>query len=182
MILSDPIGTERLLLRSLDSVDVVPHYLAWMSDPDILRYLEVRFSAPQTLAELTKYVTRTNDSDNELLLGIFLRGSQRHVGNIKLGPICRNHSRADLGFIIGDRMAWGKGYATEAISAVAKFALAELKLVKVSAGCYAANQGSARALEKAGFVQEGKLSGHWSIDGKREDGLLFGLFNRSDET
>jgi ribosomal-protein-alanine N-acetyltransferase len=178
VILDDPIGTERLFLRTLSSVDVVPHYLAWMSDPDILRYLEVRFSAPQTRAALTKYVTRTNDSDNELLLGIFLRDSQRHVGNIKVGPICRNHSRADVGFIIGDRTAWGKGYATEAISAVAKFALAELKLVKVCAGCYATNQGSVRALEKAGFVQEGKLCGYWSIDGRREDGLLFGLSNR----
>lgn len=182
MILDHPISTERLLLRTLHGVDAGPHYLAWMSDPDIVRYLEVRFSAPQTISELVKFVTHTNDSDNELLLGIFLRDSQRHIGNIKLGPVCKNHNRADLGFIIGDRAAWGKGYATEAISAVARFALDELKLAKVTAGCYASNQGSARALEKAGFTQEGRLRGHWSVDGKREDGLLFGITARFNVT
>lgn len=180
MILDVPINTERLILRTLGTDDVGQHYLDWMSDPEILRYLEVRFSVPQTIYELEKFVTHVNASDNELLLGIFLRDSQRHIGNIKLGPICKNHNRADLGFIIGERTAWGKGYATEAIAAVSRFALTELKLAKVTAGCYASNQGSARALAKAGFGQEGRLSSHWSVDGKREDGLLFGMFDQSE--
>lgn len=175
MILESPIRTARLILRSLTDADVGQHYLGWLSDADILRYLEVRFSAPPTLAALTKFVTETNDSDNELLLGVFLRNPSRHIGNIKLGPMCRNHNRADLGFLIGDREEWGKGYATEAISAVVKFALTEFKLAKITAGCYASNHGSSRALEKSGFVQEARLCGHWSCDGTREDGLLFGI-------
>lgn len=175
MILDVPINTERLILRSLDAVDVGPPYLEWMSDPEILRYLEVRFSVPQTVYELEKFVTHVNASDNELLLGIFLRDSHSHIGNIKLGPICSNHNRADLGFIIGERAVWGKGYATEAIEAVSRFALTELKLAKVTAGCYASNHGSACALAKAGFVQEGRLSSHLSVDGKRDDALLFGI-------
>lgn len=179
MILDVPINTERLLLRNLDAKDVGQHYLDWMSDPEVVRYLEVRFSVPRTIAELAKFVANKNESDNELLLGIILRDSQRHIGNIKLGPICWNHNRADLGFIIGDRTAWGKGYATEAILATTRFALDELKLAKVSAGCYACNQGSARALEKAGFQQEGILHSHCVVDGEREDVLLFGISAQS---
>lgn len=180
MILDSPILTERLILRSLAGADVGPHYLGWLSDADILRYLEVRFSVPPTIDALTKFVVDTNVSSNELLLGIFLRNPLRHIGNIKLGPVCKNHNRADLGFLIGDRAEWGKGYATEAISAVVRFALTEFKLAKITAGCYASNHGSSRALEKAGFVQEARLYGHWLCDGTREDGLLFGISTLRD--
>jgi len=179
MILDAPINSARLILRNLGTKDIGQHYLDWMYDPKILRYLEVRFSVPRTIAELTEFVTLSNDSHKELLLGIYLRESKCHIGNIKLGPISRYHNRADLGFIIGEQSAWGKGYATEAIIAVTKFALTELKLDKVSAGCYAGNYGSARSLEKAGFRREGHLRGHWVVDGEREDGFIFGILANS---
>ena len=179
MIIDTPILTERLILRSLTEANVDPHYLGWLSDADIVRFLEVRFSPPSTLDALAKFVAAANDSSNELLLGIFREDASRHIGNIKLGPVCRNHNRADLGFLIGDREEWGKGYAAEAISAVARFALIELQLAKVTAGCYESNHGSARALEKAGFVQEAKLHKHWSCGGAREDGLLFAMTSPS---
>jgi ribosomal-protein-alanine N-acetyltransferase len=131
--------------------------------------------APKTIEDLKEFVTITNDSEKELLVGIFLRDSKSQIGNIKLGPISRHHNRADLGFIIGEQSAWGKGYATEAICALTNYALTVLKLDKVSAGCYARNRGSARALEKAGFHLEGCLRGHWEVDGEREDGFVYGI-------
>ena len=179
MILNDPITSERLILRNLHTKDIGQHYLDWMSDPKVLRYLEVRFSVPRTIADLTEYVSLMNDSDKDLLLGIHLRESKIHIGNIKIGPISRQHNRADIGFIIGEKSAWGKGYATEAISAVTKFALTQLKLSKVSAGCYSGNLGSARSLEKAGFHLEGHLRGHWEVDGERDDGFVYGILANS---
>ena len=179
MILIEPITSERLFLRNLYAKDIGQHYLDWMSDPKVLRFLEVRFSAPRSIADLRKFVTLMNDSDNELLLGIYLKKSETHIGNIKLGPISRQHNRADLGFIIGEKAAWGKGYATEAISTVTKFALTQLKLSKVSAGCYSGNLGSARSLEKAGFHLEGHLRGHWEVDGERDDGFVYGILANS---
>jgi ribosomal-protein-alanine N-acetyltransferase len=173
MILETPIHTQRLILRTLTIVDIGTRYLGWMADEDILRFLEVRFLPPSTLDGLRKFVEATNDSSDQLMLGIFSGDTSRHIGNIKLGPISKHHNRADLGFLIGDRTAWGKGFATEAISAVAQYALNALQLAKVTAGCYASNRGSARALEKAGFVQEARLHEHWLCNDAREDGLLF---------
>jgi [ribosomal protein S5]-alanine N-acetyltransferase len=177
MILPAPILTERLVLRSLAEQDVTPKYLHWLLDEAITRYLEVRFSPGQTLETLEKFVIAANDSSDTLLLGIFTKDPSRHIGNIKLGPICRNHSRADLGFLIGEREAWGKGFATEAIVATSRYALSSLKLAKLTAGCYASNQGSARALEKAGFAQEACLREHQVSGGVREDVLLFGMLS-----
>lgn len=175
MIIDSPILTRRLELRNLTGTDAGTHYLSWLADENISRFLEVRFSPISSLEPLAKFVELCNQSSSDLLLGIFLRDEARHIGNIKLGSICRNHNRADLGFLIGSREEWGKGYAAEAIAAVARFAFTELNLAKLTAGCYASNQGSVRALEKAGFVQEARLRDHWLYDGRREDGFLFAM-------
>jgi len=173
MIIETPIVTERLLLRTLTVSDLGPHYVNWLADEEITRYLEVRFSQAQDLNALGEFICTTNKSSNNLLLGIFLKDELRHIGNIKLGSVCRHHNRADIGFLIGAREEWGKGYATEAIVAVAKYAMNEMHLAKLMAGCYESNRGSARAIEKAGFSMEARLHNHWSIGGKREDGLQF---------
>ena len=163
------------MLRSLTKSDLTPQYLHWLLDEEITRYLELRFSPKQTLETLENFVIAANDSSDTLLLGIFTRDEARHIGNIKIGPVCANHARADLGFLIGEREAWGKGFATEAIIAASRHALTRLGIAKVTAGCYASNRGSARALEKAGFALEARLPEHVSTDGVREDVLLFGL-------
>jgi RimJ/RimL family protein N-acetyltransferase len=144
-----------------------------MSDPEILRALEIRFSRPQTISELQEFASKCNHADDELLLGIFLQETMFHIGNIKLGAINSNHNRGELGFIIGEKSAWHKGYATEAISAVASYGLNDLGLFKIIAGCYSSNPGSSQALRNAGFQLEAVLKNHWVVDGRREDGLLF---------
>ena len=179
MIIEAPLFTERLMLRSLTKSDVTPHYLKWLLDKEITHYLELRFSPEQTLETLEKFVFAANDSSDELLLGVFTKDGSYHIGNIKIGPVCRNHNRADLGFLIGERETWGKGFATEAIVAISHYAITGLRVAKLTAGCCASNQGSARALEKAGFVQEARLTKHWSCHGVREDGLLFGMLSPS---
>jgi ribosomal-protein-alanine N-acetyltransferase len=177
MIINTPIYTERLLLRALNFGDIGYRYLEWMSDPEILRFLEARFFSPIKINELISFVNRANLSNNEVLAGIFIKDSGLHIGNIKIGPICKNHNRADLGFLIGDRSVWGMGYATEAIRAFTKFSFFEFRLAKITAACYLGNQGSASALIKAGFKQEGILSNHVSDGQKRDDVLVYGLTN-----
>lgn len=176
MILDEPIHTLRLILRTLVLADVGERYLEWLGDPAITRFLEVRHNQPRSIEDLNSFVQAMRDSDSDLLLGIFLKDSGRHVGNVKLGSIDRRYRRADIGFLIGERDAWGRGFATEAIIAASDLAFERLGMQKVTAGCYAGNAGSARALTKAGFVLEARLHAHWVIDGMQEDGLLFARF------
>jgi [ribosomal protein S5]-alanine N-acetyltransferase len=57
----------------------------------------------------------------------------------------------EIGYLIGNYQVWGKGYATEAITALSEFAFSRLGLTKLTAGAYSANHGSIRVLEKCGF-------------------------------
>jgi [ribosomal protein S5]-alanine N-acetyltransferase len=62
--------------------------------------------------------------------------------------------------MIGDKDSWGKGFASEAISMVTQFGFNQLKLAKLSAGCYENNIGSKKAFEKSGYKVEGFLRSH----------------------
>lgn len=173
MITDGPIETARLLLRNLTEADVTQRYLSWLNDPEVLRYLEVRFSKPRSLEELGAFVKTVNDSTDTLMFGIFRKDTGRHIGNIKLGPLQFEHARADIGFLIGDRASWGAGYASEAIQAVAQFGLDHLNLAKISAGCYEPNVGSMKALLRAGFLQVATIPNDVVSDGVRVACLLF---------
>jgi ribosomal-protein-alanine N-acetyltransferase len=177
MKLDSKLESADIFLRSLNSSDVSIGYLAWLSDPEINASLEVRFAPTQTLNALELFITDINASSNNLLLGIFLQKSNDHIGNIKLGPIDWNHLTGDIGFLIGEKKQWGKGYASQSIALLVKYAFETLGLAKLTAGCYAENEGSRQALLKAGFLDEGRRKSQWISRGKRQDGILMGLVN-----
>lgn len=151
--------TARLELRPLDPEMLSPTYCGWLNDPAVNQYLEVRFH-PQTQDSVRAFVRAVNDSSDHAMFGIFLQDGGRHIGNIKLGPIDPNHARADIGLLIGDRTQWGKGLAQEAIAAVTAYAFDTLRLNKVTAGCYASNEGSLHAFLKLGFREIGRRRNH----------------------
>lgn len=175
MKLPSPIVTERLQLRSLTVADASSKYVSWLNDSDINRFLESRFLAHPDRQDVEDFIRIQNESAHSLLLGIFLQREGRHIGNIKLGPIVAQHRRADVGFLIGDKSSWGFGYATEAISAVSQYGLKHLGLEKITAGCYATNLASSRALAKAGFSHDATLPNQVICEGRRIDSWLFGF-------
>jgi ribosomal-protein-alanine N-acetyltransferase len=163
-----------LYLRGLQATDAAGPYLNWLNDPEVGRYLETRYQ-PWSQARLERYLAQLDGSQQEFLFGICLRTGDRHIGNIKLGPVNWIHRFADIGLLIGEKDQWGKGYASEAIGLVCDFAFGTLNLHKLKAGCYADNQGSARAFLRNGFVEEGRLRQQWLIDNQYQDSLLLGL-------
>ena len=177
MLLDKVIHNEQIVLRTLLPADASFTYLDWLSNPEINGYLEVRFNLPRSVDDLASYISNTNESPHTLLLGIFLVDSERHIGNIKLGPIDWNHQIGDLGFLIGDRTQWGKGYASQSIRLISDYAFSELGLAKLTAGCYADNDSSRRALQRAGFVEEGRRVSQWAVAGRRQDGIIMGRVN-----
>src|SRR5687767_4158884 len=100
------IDAQRVYLRELEPEDALGPYLEWMRDPAVTRYLEARF-AEHDEASLRRYVADQTADPATLLLAIVLTDGDRHIGNVKLGPIDRNHRSADVGILIGERDSWG---------------------------------------------------------------------------
>jgi len=166
--------SERLHLRPLTAADVTDAYVGWLNDPEVTRYLETRHS-PQTRDSVLAFVATVNARENEHLFGIVLNAHDRHVGNIKVGPVHPVHRVGDVSLLIGARAVWGQGVAAEAIALVSRHAFAALRVRKLSASLYAANVGSERAFLRAGWRREGLRRVHYDLDGARSDIVELGL-------
>jgi ribosomal-protein-alanine N-acetyltransferase len=163
----------KIALFLLTPDKVSDSYVRWLNDPAINLYLESRF-VRQDRAGVAAFVAGILASDRDLFFGILDKDLDRHVGNIKLGPINRHHGLGEIGIMIGDRSAWGRGVGSRAIDRVAVVARDELGLRRLTAGCYASNVGSARAFEKAGFTVEAVRPAHFLLEGRPEDAVLLG--------
>ena len=177
MKLINSLHDEKVELRTLAHKDISDTYINWLLDPAVNAFLELRFQKKFEKSDVASFIKESNSSSHTLMLGIFLRSDNIHIGNIKLGPIDWHHNVSDIGFLIGDKNQWGKGYATRSIKLISNYAFEKLKLFKLNAGCYSKNMASKRALQKAKFKIEGIQSLQWQVDDNRQDGILLGLLN-----
>jgi RimJ/RimL family protein N-acetyltransferase len=79
---------------------------------------------------------------------------------------------ATVGYWLGEEF-WRRGIMTEAVTAVTDFWFDNFPLRRISAEVFANNPASARVLEKAGFIFEGRLKNHVVKDGEVLDSLLY---------
>jgi RimJ/RimL family protein N-acetyltransferase len=165
-----------IVLRELEPGDVSERYAAWMNDVEVTRYLETE-AGDHSVASLRAYVEQVEADPTSHLFAIRERAGDRHIGNIKIGPVEAIHGRADIGLVIGERDTWGRGHATEAIALVSAWAFAELGVHKLTAGAYEPNVGSILAFERAGFHVEARRRGHAVVDGHRIDAVLLARFH-----
>ena len=143
-----PIIGERVYLRHLEATDATERYCTWLNDPEVNQYLETRQS---TIPELEQYIRDRRLREDCLFLGIFWKGTDEHIGNVKLEPIDRKVGTATIGILIGEKAFWGKGVATEVINLVVDFVFETLKLHEVKLGVIAEHVVARHAYEKCGF-------------------------------
>ena len=78
-----------------------------------------------------------------------------HVGNIGLHGIDRGNRKASIGIVIGEKGRWSKGYGTDAMMTVLRYAFRDLHLHKVNLDVIDYNERAIHVYAKCGFVREG---------------------------
>ena len=95
------------------------------------------------------------------------------LGGVTLTNIRRGVTQsASVGYWIGLPYV-RQGYASEALSAVLRYAFDDLELNRLEAACMPKNRASMGVLERAGFRHEGLARRYLMIRGTFEDHLLF---------
>lgn len=167
------IGT-KLYLRVLEDADLEGPYLSWLNDQETTKFLDTgRF--PTTRRSLEETIQTSAKQTDSLFLAIVDRETDRHIGNIKLGPINWVHRYGSIGILLGDPAYRGKGYGQEAVELVLDHAFTQLGLHKVTAGAYGTHAASLALFKGQGFSVEGCLRGHLYLNGSYHDKVLMGL-------
>lgn len=165
-----------IYFKKLDEVELSNEYLEWMNDPLVNKYMETRFF-PHSSKDIEKYVNSISEDQNSVSFAIYDKKLNKHIGNIKLGPINWIHRNADISLFIGDNNYWGKGYASKSIELITTYGFDVLNLHKLNAGAYIDNIGSKKAFEKNGYIVEGIKKENCYINKKWTDIFLLGKIN-----
>jgi len=167
-------STPRVHLRRLTPQDITEDYLAWFRDEVVTAFLDVHHI---TYEEARSYLEDGEEQRIHFMYAIVHTETDQHIGNLKIGPVNWKHLYSDCVAVIGRRDFWGQGLATEAIGQGIRIAFDEMDLRKLSGGIIEGNEGSLKAYTRAGWVIEGRLKGHYLVDGEPRDRIQVSCFN-----
>jgi RimJ/RimL family protein N-acetyltransferase len=177
----DSIETERLILRSpmpgdgpamnaaiLDTWDTLHRWMPWAQDrPTVEQTEEI---ARQFRAN---FITRA-----DLPMFMFLHDRKTVVGGTGLHRMDWSVPRFEIGYWVR-RPYQGRGYASEAVSELTRFAFRVLKAACVEIHCSHRNERSQKVAERCGFTLDGRLRDHGRENtGELRDMLVYSLVSR----
>jgi len=164
-------------LRPLGDEDISDRYLRWLNDPEVSRYTD-RSGRKFERQDIIDYVATANCSPDQLLLGIFLKDNDEHIGNTLLRDVDFHNGTGEISNMIGEKDYWGKGVVVDTDKYLIHYAFSVLKLRKIIIGNLAPNRGATFKSSQLGFTLEGQLREHAVMDGRPVNVLRFGLLQR----
>jgi RimJ/RimL family protein N-acetyltransferase len=158
-------------LRAFEEDDIPRvNQLVW--DPEVSRFLAMAW--PESLSETRRFWerTRTGRAEGPTFVVETLPGEL--VGLCGLFDLRPRARTAELGIWIG-RPYWNRGFGTDAVRTLSRFAVQEMNLARVALSVYESNVRGIRSYEKAGFKEEGRERRAHFIDGRHVDVVRMGL-------
>ena len=147
------IGTDRLILRGLTRADA-PALAELANDPGVVG-MTSQMPHPYAPADAEGFIDRARRADPRVEANFAVEHRQFGlVGVLAFDEMAPG--KAEVGYWLG-RPFWGRGYATEALTAALRWARADWRRNVVWAGHFADNRASGQALVKAGFLYTGDV-------------------------
>ena len=168
------IDCSRCLLRPLVSADAVSlaHHA---NDYGVWKNLRDRFPHPYTVTDAEAYIAHVAARPAQTSFGIVVAGDAIGSISLMLGNDIARRS-AEVGYWIG-RAFWGQGIMAVALKSTTQYAFTQLGLVRVFAVPVATAAASTRVLEKAGYVEEGRMRRSAVKEGVVLDQLLYAAYD-----
>ncbi|MEQ9638109.1 MAG: GNAT family N-acetyltransferase [Devosia marina] len=160
-------------LRPFTSEDISGAYLGWLNDPLVTRFSNQRFRRHDRTSSLA-YLASFEGTDN-LFMSMRRLADDSAIGTMT-AYLSRHHGTVDVGIMVGDRTAWGKGYGQDGWNVMLDWLAGLANIRKITAGTAAPNIGMQRLMERSGMTLEARRIGQEIIEGKPEDILYYARF------
>jgi RimJ/RimL family protein N-acetyltransferase len=147
----------------------------WSADSEYSRLLDWDPARRFSVKNAQKWIEKHYENEANYAFTIRTLDNDRVIGGIGLDGIRWTHRDCFVGIGLGDREFWGKGYGTDAMRIILRYAFTELNLQRVSLDVFEYNQRGVRSYEKAGFVFEGRKRGLILREGRRWDVIYMGI-------
>lgn len=144
------------------------------NNPEVSRHLRDRFPCPYEITHARAFLAMVAAQERPTVWAIEVGGEACGAIGVELHSDVERVS-AEIGYWLGESV-WGRGIATEALTAVTADVLARFEITRLYAVPFADHQASIRVLEKAGYVREGRLRQSAIKNGTIRDQMLFAAY------
>lgn len=170
-------GEKTYLVEFTESYLAKPEYFAWLRDLDVVTGIHrLDYLMPLDEREIRDYVLSLLRSKADCFFALHEASSERFIGTVKLGHIDWRTGTGDVGILIGERSAQGKGYSKDAVRTLSRYAFDRLSLRKLTAGTASNNLPMMKCFTSLGYKEEGRLREKLLVGGRYVDHVLYGLF------
>lgn len=143
-------------------------------------YWRLQSSGPAytySVNEVKKWLEKETVTENDVNYPFHIHclEDDRLIGDVGLDGVRFSHGDTFVGISIGDPQDWGKGYGTDAMRIILRYAFDELNLHRVSLNVFEYNPRAICSYEKAGFKIEGRIRQLLNREGRRWDIIFMGI-------
>lgn len=175
--MKDILKGELVRLSAVDPEELSKAFALWRRDSEFMRLLSAGAARMDSAKASQKWIEKDveDQHDNQHWFTIRTLAEDKLLGDIDLYIVNWTGRDAFVGLGIGEREFWGKGYGTDTMRVILRYAFTEVNLNRVTLTVFEYNPRAIRSYEKAGFRHEGRLRGLLNREGKRHDELFMGI-------
>ena len=143
--------SKRVKLDLFTKNKVNKNYKKWMNDKVVTKYLVK--SNYTTIKQLKSFVGSIDNPENYFFRIIDIK-SNRHIGNVRIGPLNLRNKSSGFGIMIGNKKFHNKGYGKEVTALCVDFLFYFLRFKKIKFDCHINNMAAMRLYENLGFTKK----------------------------
>lgn len=164
----------QVYLRELTPEDITDEYLCWFADDDVNKFLDVK---SLTYEEARDFLVSGKRLGTHFMYAVVDLVSDKHIGNVKVGPLDSNRLTTDVVTVIGDTSYKGRGIGTEALRIGQTIAFDVYDVRKLVGGIYEPNIASRKAYGRCGWIEVGRIKDAAEADGVMVDEIVIENYN-----
>lgn len=164
--------SKHVVLCCLERHDLLTNY-KWGNSQELMERTGMP-PYPKSAADIDRWFESGVDGADSKIFAIKTREGE-YVGNVELRDIDLRVGKAEIGILIGDPDARGKGYGSQSIRLLSRFALQEMRLHRLYAKILEANRPAQNAFARCGYKLEGtEREAHYG-QGRFHNVMIYGL-------
>ncbi len=162
-------------LRAMERNDL-PRFVTWLNDPEVIANLIIKVPLSLAQEELWfEQVLKRPVEEQPLVIEVLVNDTWSPIGNIGLQDFDWKSRCSEVGIFIGEKSLWNKGWGTQTMRLLLRYAFKTLNLHRVKLYVYETNPRAIQSYRKAGFIEEGRLRQEEFLNGKYTDVIMMGI-------
>lgn len=168
---------EEIEIRVATELEAITHFAAVQASVAEIGAWESWCTDKYSPDDSRKYLTDSEQKRHrgaEFNFCVFERSGRNLIGSVGINRIVQEYKFSNLGYWIRTGYT-GRGLATLAVKAAARFAFTELELTRLEIVVMDGNESSRRVAEKAGATSEGLHRNRLYYHGQPRDAWMYSL-------